>query len=109
MNFYRPKVFLTEFIIVLNFGNLKIHENVYEACNNSHAIVICTEWDVFRELDYKRIYSSMSKPAFIFDGRLILDCEKLAEIGFEVHTLGKPTMLPKEKRVKSSRQIFDPN
>ncbi|XP_032885673.1 UDP-glucose 6-dehydrogenase-like isoform X1 [Amblyraja radiata] len=63
----------------------------YEACKNAHAIVICTEWDMFKELDYEKIYKAMLKPAFIFDGRRILDGlhEKLQRIGFQVETIGK--------------------
>ena len=52
-------------------------------------MVICTEWDEFVSLDYKKIYSNMAKPAFIFDGRKILDHDKLIEIGFHVETIGK--------------------
>lgn len=62
----------------------------YKAADGSHAIAILTEWDEFKTLDYKRIYDSMAKPAFIFDGRNILDYDKLREIGFEVHAIGKP-------------------
>lgn len=61
----------------------------YEAARNSHALVICTEWDEFVSLDYKKIYELMEKPAFIFDGRLILDHKKLIEIGFQVEAVGK--------------------
>ena len=39
--------------------------------------------------DYKRIYDSMLKPAFAFDGRMILDHCHLHEIGFQVETIGK--------------------
>lgn len=64
--------------------------DVYSACDKSHAIAICTEWDEFKTLDYERIYKMMAKPAFIFDGRNILDHDKLRKIGFEVHAIGKP-------------------
>lgn len=49
-----------------------------------------TEWDSFAEYDYERIYDSMSKPAFIFDGRNLLDHKRLRSIGFVVYALGKP-------------------
>ncbi|XP_061089863.1 UDP-glucose 6-dehydrogenase-like [Conger conger] len=63
----------------------------YDACEDAHAIVICTEWDMFKELDYERIYKAMLKPAFIFDGRRILDDlhDQLQHIGFQVETIGK--------------------
>jgi UDPglucose 6-dehydrogenase len=52
-----------------------ISKDLYEACDGTHALFICTEWDMFKELDYERIYKNkkMLKPAFIFDGRHVLD------------------------------------
>lgn len=64
--------------------------DAYSACDGSHALAILTEWDEFKTLDYERIYKSMAKPAFIFDGRNILEHERLRKIGFEVHAIGKP-------------------
>jgi len=64
----------------------------YSAANHAHAIAILTEWSQYTQLDYERIYSSMVKPAFIFDGRNLLDHKKLYEIGFNVHPIGKPPL-----------------
>ncbi|MBW1888356.1 MAG: nucleotide sugar dehydrogenase [Deltaproteobacteria bacterium] len=61
----------------------------YKAAEETHAIAILTEWAIYRDLDYERIYQSMVKPAFIFDGRNILDHKKLFEIGFNVFAIGK--------------------
>ncbi|KAI9239150.1 UDP-glucose 6-dehydrogenase [Podila verticillata NRRL 6337] len=71
--------------------HVQICESAYEACAGADALVICTEWDEFKmnKLDYQKIFASMQKPAFIFDGRLILDAPKLREIGFRVETIGK--------------------
>jgi len=63
--------------------------DVYAVCKDAHALAIVTEWDEFKTLDYKRIYDSMVKPAFLFDGRNILDHNALRKIGFEVHAIGK--------------------
>jgi UDPglucose 6-dehydrogenase len=68
---------------------LKVVTDPYEACKNAHAIAVITEWDEFKTYDWKRIYDSMMKPAFIFDGRNILDHKKLMEIGFKVKAIGK--------------------
>lgn len=62
----------------------------YEATKEAHGICILTEWDEFKTLDYKRIYDQMQKPAFVFDGRNVVDPEKLREIGFIVYSIGKP-------------------
>ncbi|XP_054275125.1 UDP-glucose 6-dehydrogenase [Macrosteles quadrilineatus] len=68
---------------------ITIHKDAYSATKGTHAIVLCTEWDEFMVLDYHRIYNSMMKPAYVFDGRKILDHEALMKIGFQVHTIGK--------------------
>jgi len=69
--------------------DLSREADVYAACKGAHAIAICTEWDEFKTLDYARIYKDMVKPAFLFDGRNIIDHAKLRKIGFEVHAIGK--------------------
>lgn len=61
----------------------------YQAAEGAHAIAILTEWSHFTELDYQRIYDSMAHPAFLFDGRNILDHQKLFKIGFNVYPIGK--------------------
>merc|ERR1711924_310008 len=60
-----------------------------EAIYGSHAIIVLTEWEEFKQYDYERYYQLMQKPAFVFDGRNILHCEMLRDIGFEVHAIGK--------------------
>ena len=62
----------------------------YAAVKEAHAIAVLTEWSSFKELDYKTIHDAMIKPAFLFDGRNILDHKKLYETGFNVYPLGKP-------------------
>lgn len=61
----------------------------YEACKGAHGLAILTEWDSFKTLDYQRIYDGMMKPAFLFDGRNILDHAKLRAIGFDVFAIGR--------------------
>ncbi len=69
--------------------NIIYESDPYKAAENANAIVITTEWDSFKDLDYSKIYGSMEKPAFIFDGRNILDHKKLFSIGFNVYPIGK--------------------
>jgi len=69
--------------------NLIVVKTALEACDGAHAVAILTEWDEFKELDFKKIYEGMLKPAFVFDGRSILPHEKLKEIGFRVFAIGK--------------------
>ena len=68
---------------------LTVAKSAYEAAEGAHALAIATEWDEFKTLDFAKIYAAMSKPAFIFDGRNILDLKKLKEIGFRVSGIGK--------------------
>lgn len=64
----------------------------YEAVRGAHAIVLITDWKEFTAYDYRKIFDLMEKPAFIFDGRNLLDHEKLYETGFNVYPLGKPEL-----------------
>jgi len=62
-----------------------------------------TEWDEFSSYDYKRIYENMSKPAFLFDGRNVVDMKLMEEIGFEAYAIGKPS---KESIRMDSTTVF---
>ena len=72
---------------------IEIASDPYEAAKNADAIVIATEWDMFKDdnLDYEKLYSIMNKPAFVFDGRLIVNRAKLEKMGFKVEQIGKST------------------
>lgn len=73
----------------INIKKLTVVNDPYSACKDAHAIAILTEWDEFKDYDWQRIYEGMMKPAFVFDGRNILDKEKLTEIGFVYYSIGK--------------------
>ncbi|KAI3961394.1 hypothetical protein MKW92_000027 [Papaver armeniacum] len=64
--------------------------DAYEAAKGAHGICIMTEWDEFKSLDYQRIYDGMEKPAFVFDGRNVVNPDELRKIGFIVYSIGKP-------------------
>ena len=55
-----------------------------EACRGAEAVVIATEWKEFKTIDWQSVYNGMNKPAFVFDGRLLVDADALKKIGFKV-------------------------
>ncbi|HNP32795.1 MAG TPA: UDP-glucose 6-dehydrogenase [Flavobacterium sp.] len=71
-----------------NEKHIKSYENAYDACKNAHAIAVLTEWDEFKDYDWQKIYDNMLKPAFVFDGRNLLDADKLKAIGFVYQSIG---------------------
>ena len=73
-------------------GRFSVEYNPVSAADGAHAIIIATDWAEFRDYDYSAIFEKMEKPAFIFDGRNILDHQKLYEIGFSVHRIGRPPL-----------------
>ena len=89
---YDPKVSREKMLNDLNYletrsldenaNAVETFDNAYDACNGAHAIAVLTEWDEFVAYDWKKIYDSMQKPAFIFDGRNILNKNELKDIGF---------------------------
>ena len=91
---YDPKVPATEIKKdVLGAGveneRLEVAESAYAAAAGAHALVVLTEWDEFKTLDFKTISDAMPKPAFVFDGRNILPHAELKELGFRVYAIGK--------------------
>ena len=76
-------------IIKEKLNNIVVHDSYMSSVVNSHAIAILTEWDEFTAYDWKKIYKKVFKPAFIFDGRNILNHNKLTSIGFDVFSIGK--------------------
>merc|ERR1711998_225476 len=70
-------------------ADIAIEADPYLCAAGAHAIAILTEWDEFKTYDYQKIYDSMAKPCFIFDGRNILNHNELRKIGFNVECIGK--------------------
>ena len=70
--------------------HMRMVPNVYEALNQAHALAVVTEWTEFATLDFERIFKSMVKPAFAYDGRNILPHGRMRSIGFEVYSIGAP-------------------
>lgn len=68
-------------------------EDPYEAAAGAHAIAVVTEWDLYKTLDYQKIFNAMIQPAFLFDGRNILDHKALFDIGFNVYPIGKAPLV----------------
>ena len=71
-----------------NKKGVQVVDNAYEACKDAHAIAVLTEWDEFKTYDWQKIYDNMLKPAFVFDGRNILDKKELEKIGFIYQGIG---------------------
>jgi len=96
---YDPKVTEIQMLSDLNYLNtrsndlneqsLRAFPDPYEIFNDSHAIVLLTEWDEFKTYDWEKIFSQMKKPAFIFDGRNVLNKVTIERIGFKLYTIGK--------------------
>ena len=76
--------------IRLELPAVEVAVDAYEACKEADAVCILTEWDEFRGLDYGKILEAMKKPAFLFDGRNVIDGDELRRIGFVVYSVGKP-------------------
>jgi UDPglucose 6-dehydrogenase len=70
-------------------GRVRFESDPYEAAKGAHAVALLTEWKEYRDLDFRRIYESMAKPAFLFDGRNHLDHPALFGLGFNVYSIGK--------------------
>jgi UDPglucose 6-dehydrogenase len=68
---------------------LTVVNDPIEASKDAHAIAIMTEWDEFKSYDWENIFENMLKPAFVFDGRRILNSKKMEDIGFKFYKIGE--------------------
>ena len=68
---------------------LSVCESCEQSAEHAHGVAVLTEWDVFRDGDYDKVLNGMYKPAFLFDGRNILDHQRLSDLGFDVYAIGK--------------------
>jgi len=88
-----PKALKNAASALRDLGDRVVFEpDPYAAADGAHAIALMTEWDCYADLDYRRIYAGMMKPAFVFDGRNRLDHPALYEIGFNVFGIGKAAL-----------------
>jgi UDPglucose 6-dehydrogenase len=92
LSVFDPKVTREQMYLDLGkekIDKMEIEDDPYLSCAGAHAIAVMTEWDVFKTLDLQKIYDAMQKPAFIFDGRDVIDHAAARKIGFEVWAVGK--------------------
>ena len=96
---YDPKVTASQILHDLDYLNtrsqkenasfLQTNDDPYKALEGAHAVAVLTEWDEFKSYNWQTIYDTMQKPAFVFDGRNILDTQELTDIGFKIKAIGK--------------------
>ena len=71
------------------FGDTLIYKNnMYETIENADALVICTEWSIFRTLNYKKLKKALINPV-IFDGRNLYNVEDMQSEGFTYISIGR--------------------
>ncbi len=95
---YDPKVKIEQIYADLEYlgthsseeirDRVKVVSSAREASKDSHAVAVLTEWDEFKDLDWKAVYDDMLKPAFLFDGRRLLERKSKEEIGFQFYAIG---------------------
>ncbi|MFA7446209.1 MAG: nucleotide sugar dehydrogenase [Flavobacteriaceae bacterium] len=68
---------------------VRVVNDPYKACHQAHAVAVLTEWDEFKTYDWQKIYENMYKPAFVFDGRNILEANHIQQLGFAYSSIGK--------------------
>jgi UDPglucose 6-dehydrogenase len=87
-----PKAIKNAMIDLADIEGITYEEDPYRAALGCDAIAVLTEWKLYSQIDYEKIYQTMAKPAFIFDGRNILNHRELFETGFNVYPIGKPPL-----------------
>ena len=93
LSFYDPKVSKDQILLDLgsspnSYEKLLVCEDVFKAAEGADAVLILTEWDEFKQIDWHKIYHIMRRPAWVFDTRICTDKDYLSNIGFKTWSLG---------------------
>lgn len=79
-------------------GALSYAESAYAAVDGAHALVIATEWPEFRRPTFERLRDALAPgpngAPLVFDGRNVFDPPRMADAGFEYHSIGRPFVAP---------------
>jgi len=70
-------------------SHVRYSREPYEVADGADALLILTEWQEFRQLDWARIYSMMGRP-LVIDGRNLLNPGAMLDLGFEYYSFGRP-------------------
>ena len=93
LKIYDPQVsdesILTALGLEENDRRISFHNNATDATKSTHAIAILTEWEEFKDLNFDKIYAQMEKPAYLFDGRNLIDSKIVKSAGFRLYRIGK--------------------
>ena len=74
-----------------NLSNKKMwsyNENVYSAFEDAHAVILMTEWSVYKKIDWEKILPVVKQPFWVFDTRLIVNPSKIKNLGINLWQLG---------------------
>ena len=84
-----PKALANAKLDLADLEGISYEDDPYDAAKDADAVLLMTDWAVYAQLDWRRIYESMRKPALVFDTRNCLDAPKLRDLGFKVLNVGK--------------------
>ncbi|PSQ76769.1 MAG: UDP-glucose 6-dehydrogenase [Bacteroidetes bacterium QH_7_62_13] len=70
-------------------------DNKYDILDGAEALIICTEWHEFRRPDLEKVRERLHRP-LVFDGRNVFEPERMAEMGFEYYSIGRPHYPPEQ-------------
>jgi UDPglucose 6-dehydrogenase len=71
-------------------GGVEYHNDLYSVADKADAVLLLTEWNVFKQVDWSRVKESMNRPV-LFDGRNLYDPNEIARQGFQYRSVGRPT------------------
>src|SRR6266513_1002435 len=75
-------------------ADAKFVSSALEAVEGAEALVIATEWKEFANVDFAEVKKRMTTP-IVFDGRNLLNPETMGELGFQYHSIGRASVLPR--------------
>jgi len=71
------------------FPQIQYHDDPYETLRHADAALVCTEWEIFKKIDWERAGKLMARK-LVIDGRNLYSPKKMCDLGFEYYCFGRP-------------------
>ena len=78
--------------VCLNKPNLEFQPNLYDAIKNADAVVLLTEWEVYKNIDWECVSKNVRKPFWIFDTRSLIKDKNIHNLGLNIWQLGNGSL-----------------
>ena len=70
------------------YDNWSVYDDLEKSYDNANAVIVLTEWDIYKNVDWKKVDKKLSSPGWVFDTRKVVDYISVKDCNFNFWQLG---------------------